>query len=183
MALRMLSLESTLMFLARPVYRIRQFAAGFRARIDRCDRGHVQDCLGEKQWLFYTMTIRDQRHCLDVFYHLRKSGCSDENLLSAALLHDVGKGNVRMWHRAAYVVLSRAAPRWLTSLGRQGEKGWRGALPALGEHPKRGAELAEAAGVSHAVVQFIAHHEGGSPAADPALNISLLRLREADDSC
>ena len=61
------------------------------------------------------MQPADQRHCLDVFEALLRSGQQDTAMLQAALVHDCGKGTlsgatVRIWHRVVYVLLSPFSP-------------------------------------------------------------------------
>lgn len=163
----------------RALYRARQLVAALRPRIEPRERAEARALLGERLFpLFLSMSVRDQRHCLDVCQALQARGCDDRELLAAALLHDVGKGRlagspVRLWHRVAYVVLAAVAPSLL------GRWAGEGGLAVLHRHPERGACLAAAAGAAPAVVELIRRHEEGEGAADPRLRL----LRAADDSC
>ncbi len=163
--------------LRRIGYRGRQFFASLSPRLDDGQRAEVRRLLGDGLMpLFESMALRDQQHCYGVYCRLREQGCRDADLLSAALLHDAGKGSmagdpVRLWHRVAYVVLSAAAPallRWLTKEGR-------GGLATLRHHPEAGARLAESLGASPRVVEIILLHEEPRPADDP------LRLLQSAD--
>jgi HD-like signal output (HDOD) protein len=167
------------MSLVRTVYRIRQFFASLGADLSPQERQIVAAHLSqEQQRLFYAMTTRDQRHCLDVFDALRRGGCDDEEVLLVALLHDVGKGPVRLWHRVAYVLLRAIWPRLLARLARPEGQGWRWAMASLENHAARGAALAEAAGTPATVVELIRHHQRAD-ASDGRLAL----LRAVDDSC
>jgi len=164
---------------ARAAYRIRQLFASLGAGLSRQERQIVAARLSqEQQRLFYAMTARDQRHCLDVFHALARAGCQDEEVLLAALLHDVGKGPVRLWQRAAYVLLRAISPRLLARLARPEGQGWRWAMASLENHAARGAALAEAAGTPAPVVELIRHHQRAD-ASDGRLAL----LRAVDDSC
>jgi hypothetical protein len=163
----------------RAAYRVRQCLASLRAGLSPQERQIVADRLSrEQQGLFYAMPARDQRHCLDVFHALEGGGCQDEEVLLAALLHDVGKGRIRLWHRVAYVLLRAVWPRLLTGLAERDGRGWRRAMAALRDHAARGATLAEAVGTRATVVELIRHHESAE-----ACDGRLALLRAADDSC
>jgi len=127
--------------------------------------------------LFLSMSRRDQRHCLDVCEKLRAWGCEESDVLTAALLHDAGKGSmaggrVRLWHRVVYVLLDAGAPGLIGPLSRYSR-----GLRALRDHGKLGAVLAEALGGPAEVVRLLREMER-SGTADPGA----LLLREADES-
>ncbi|HEV8573756.1 MAG TPA: HD domain-containing protein [Dehalococcoidia bacterium] len=162
----------------RPLYRTRQFLGALRPSVDSDQRGEAVELLGERLWpLFESMNLRDQRHSMDTYRLLKEQGQRDRDLLTAALLHDIGKGriagaNVRLWHRVAYVVLNTLAPSTLKR--RTGHSG----LSALHQHAERGAVVAEALGAPAAVVDLIRRHHEEDPPDAP-----LRLLRSADDSC
>ena len=127
--------------------------------------------------LFETMTLRDQQHCLEVYGRLRERGHDEPGLLAAALLHDVGKGPVALWHRVAYVVLEAATPKLLDRLVKPGAgAGWREALYRCRHHAALGAEQARRAGAAEQVIALI---RADAPASEDA---SVVALRAADDA-
>ncbi len=160
------------------LYRARQFFVALRPRVGQAEREEAAAVLGEALFrLFDSMSLPDQRHCLDVYRALCVGGCRDSDLLRAALLHDAGKGRLagvelRLWHRVAYVVLAAVAPRLLERLARDG------GLAVLHHHPERGALLAEALAAPETVVQLIRHHEGSHWP-----DVRLRWLQAADDCC
>ena len=121
--------------------------------------------------LFASMSAADQRHALRVCQGLRIRGWTDQDMLVAALLHDVGKagGRVPFWTRPVVVIAKRCGPRLLTRLTTYPIEGqrlsrWRRALSYAWWHAEVGAELAAAVGVSARVVHYIRmHHRPDSP--------------------
>ena len=162
----------------RAVYRGRQFFGALWPRIDTGLRAEALGPLREpERQLFEAMTRRDQQHCLEVYRKLGAQGHDDHDLLTAALLHDVGKGRVALWHRVAYVLLAAGAPGLLARLAAPGEgRSWRQALYRCRNHAKLGAELARRAGSSPAVVALIGAEEVATDGG------RLAALQAADDA-
>src|SRR5712691_4470246 len=143
---------------------------GFVAPLTAGEYGEVSQWLPAAALaLFKTMSPADQRHSLRVCRGLQAHGCREEDMLAAALLHDVGKagGRVPFWTRPAIVLGKRLAPgilrrlvaypgigtnvagtQWITP-GTQ-EKGmmqhiptgWRRSLSHAWYHAEVGADLA-----------------------------------------
>ncbi len=162
------------MSLPRPHYRLRQFFSALRPRLQRPELTDARNLLGADLFpLFRSMTVRDQRHSLDVLRYLRRQGCQDRDMLAAALLHDIGKGgNIRMWERIAYVLLNAATPSLLGRVNR--------GLARLRDHAETGGRLAAAAGAGPELVRLIARHEDRKI---PQSDRTLFLLRLADDAC
>jgi hypothetical protein len=125
--------------------------------------------------LFLTMSMPDQQHSLRVCRGLLSLGCEDDDLLAAALLHDVGKaqGRVPFWSRPVLVLGNAFAPHWLHSsiidlekLEDRNHAGWQRALSYAWWHAEVGANLAASAGLSeHATLYIRTHHQSHGPAA------------------
>src|SRR5437868_4976621 len=161
------------------VYRLWQVRQqlGFVAPLSTGERAEVARWLPATAIpLFQTMSAADQRHALRVCRGLQERGCTDRDLLAAALLHDVGKagGRVPFWARPVIVLGKKLAPGLLKRLvvypGVQRTKslpGWRRALSYAWYHAEVGAELAAAAGLSQRAVLYIrTHHQADGPAAE-----------------
>ena len=122
--------------------------------------------------LFQSMSDADQQHALRVCRGLQERGCSDEDMLAAALLHDVGKagGRVPFWTRPIIVLGKRLAPRLLARLAaypRAGQPRWRLSLGYAWWHADIGADLAVEAGLSQRAALYIrTHHQAHGPAAE-----------------
>ena len=185
----------------RPVYRIRQFwgALGWGAK--PVEEDVLRTYLNAAQIaLFQSMCAAEQRHSLAVLHTLQKNGYqgassygiiprwakgAEPALAQAALLHDVGKvgGRIRLWHRAATVLLHALRPALLYRLALNEPSSWRYPFFVLLHHDERGADLCAGAGTEPVAVALIrAHHtapeQSGLDAPGQAL---LAALRSADE--
>lgn len=144
------------------MYRVRQFWWTLHARVPADAWPTVESSLTARQLaLFRTMPPSDQWHSLNVYRALLAEGQTNQDLLLAALLHDVGKagGQLRLWHRVAIVLLRASWPATLERLSRGEARGWRAGFVIHRRHPELGAERAEAAGCSPLTVALIRRHQ------------------------
>ncbi len=161
---------------ARAGYRGRQFLRAMLPRIRPEERAAVEPYLpGRLRNLFESLPAAEQRHGIDVFHVLRAGGHADRDLLTAGLLHDCGKGRVRVWHRVAFVALEAAGPRALGRIASAQGAGWRRAFHRMLHHPRLGAALVEEAGGSARTVALV----GGSGGVDT--DTELAALKAADE--
>lgn len=163
--------------------RSRQFMRAFRCpgagEADRYLRQHVDN--PEQYRLLVRLPAYDRAHHARVHRFLIVEGFRDQDLLLAALLHDVGKaddiGRVRLVHRVGRVLARRFAPKAYTAFATwsEGRAGFHGFF--LAEfHAEIGSVLAREAGASDVCCTLIASHESPEPAD------TLLRaLIEADE--
>ena len=165
--------------LNRGLYRARQLGSALRPNVRRRDRRQARTHLGETLYpLFRSMQPVDQRHCLDVYNLLRSQDCRDAEMLTAALIHDAGKGRladarIGVLDRVAYTALEHAAPGLLARLASR----WRG-LSDLRRHPQRGLRLAREHGAPEGVITLLAAMDGAAKADERARV-----LMAADDAC
>jgi len=162
---------------------VRQVLLGLRPALRAGEVASVRALLSEpERVLFMTMDARDRRHSMDMLLWLRarmaaSGGLPSTALEVATLLHDVGKGRLRLAERVAFVLLGALGEarreRWCV----EGE-GFRGALWRLRHHARLGAE--QVAGTSTERVRWlVAHHTDAVPPDDEELRW----LMAADDAC
>ncbi|MSQ62001.1 MAG: HD domain-containing protein [Dehalococcoidia bacterium] len=153
-------------------HRARQFLDALHVREDG---GEARPFLTPAQWaLFVGQVPRDRKHALVCW---RALAGEDESLRLAALLHDVGKGDVQPQERVLYVLLKAAAPWALARLAAPGGAHWRRALNALVHHAEGSAAAARQAGAPAAAVRLIRRHHERAAAEDRALRL----LQRTDD--
>lgn len=139
------------------MHRVAQFVAHLRAKVEPAEEADVRPLLTDGAWrLFASMPVADRRHALDVVARLRAAGHEDRDLLAAALLHDVAKGDrLRLWHRVAGVLLDAFAPAMLRRLASPDVESWRYPFHLYLHHARLSADLAEAAGCAPRTVAFL----------------------------
>lgn len=141
------------------VYRAKQFFGGFRWAITPDEAELVRTLLTpEELALFTAMQARDRRHSMNVAHWLRRHTEPSRDLLAAALLHDVGKGNVYASDRIAYVVLHALSPSLLERLSSPSGTFWRRSLWTLKHHARIGAQRLEEIGADPPVIELVAMH-------------------------
>jgi hypothetical protein len=153
--------------LGRARHRVRQFFGALRPHVDRADRDDAYRYLNDAQRrLFESMMLRDQQHGIEVYRRVRAAaGGEDGALFTAALLHDCGKGRVRLWQRVAHVVLEAAAPWLLRRIASERGAGWRRAFWRLLHHPALGAEMVAGTGADPEVVRLVREQDAAEPDA------------------
>lgn len=166
------------------LYRVWQTAMVFLHRPTPDDLAQVEAFLPPALWgLFRTMPPEEQAHGLRVWRGLMARGVTDPDLLTAGLLHDVGKTQTplhlgeRIWAVLARVLFPRQARRW--SRGRP--RGWRKALVVARHHAAWGARLLEDHGASPLTVALTHHHHDDPARVDDAHLRTLLELLQEVD--
>lgn len=176
-------------------YRLRQFWSALYAKPSGGDLDKVSSLLTPAQMaLFSQMHRSEQAHSIQVMAAVSRAsqGIPDEprkDLLTAALLHDVGKSRfpVRLWERVI-IVLSKAflpgqVRRWGVGQpsGEGQPSGWRRAFVVAQQHPAWGAQMAEEVGASPMAAALIRRHQDGPPNPGGDLEDRLLQLLQAAD--
>ncbi len=161
------------------IYRARQFFAALSARgLNEGEKGLVAKYLPPEAFeLFQTMPVGDQRHSLIILQGLLAQGYRDPPLLQAALLHDVAKRRVRLWHRTAVILLNAASKQLLPRLASPDPSSWRYPFYLSLHHPELGAVQAAQAGLDPRAVTLIRQHQ--SPLAATLDGSDLARWQHA----
>jgi len=157
--------------------RVRQFFTYLTARV-RADEEVVPRALLSPAAfdLYAVMPVADRRHALDVLAQLRRSGVSDPDVLTAALLHDAAKGSrLRLWHRVVVVLVQALAPGSLKRLASTDADSWRYPFHLHLHHAELSARAALDAGCSPRAAAFI----HGTPAEPDAQLAAALRAADA----
>jgi hypothetical protein len=178
----------------RILYRTRQFWQALGSAPACEDMQLVRSLLTpQEQKLFERLQPGEKTHSVRVLRALMEQDENNRDLLTAALLHDVGKSRfpLRIWERVLVVLLKFIAPGWvqrwgsLNPLGSQNHvRGWRRPFIIAEQHPRWGAEMAVEAGVNPLVSSLIQRHQetlDESPGENLPLAERLLRKLQAVD--
>jgi hypothetical protein len=165
-------------------YRTLQFLRTLWDKPSAADLQFTRENLADPlETLFMRMHPSDQAHSIRVCRSLLQQGHDDPDLLTAALLHDVGKSLVRptIWERVLFVIANRIMPGQVLKWGEGQAKGWKRAFAIARKHPEWGADLVAKHGGSDGSVQLIRHHQVSlTEFGDQALTQRLLLLQDAD---
>lgn len=167
-------------------YRIRQFWNLIRAKpLPESALDIVAAILSPSEFvLFQEQVTGDRMHSYRVLRTLQGAGESDARLLAAALLHDVGKSQMkttvvgRVIGAAGERLFPAQAARW----GKSETGWWRRPFVIRRQHAHWGAALAEEAGSNPTTVRLIRHHQDRAHVLDDPEERQLLeRLQWADN--
>lgn len=144
------------------------------------DRSALELLTPEQRKRFDSMPAFDQQHLCRVANHLRARGVTDPELVTAGLLHDIGKTDgttsVRLSDRVAKVLLKRASPGTLHKIAQGYPAGRFPGLALTMLHPEIGANAARQMGCSDRTCWLILNHEADDDLGDP----DLAMLQQAD---
>jgi len=171
--------------ISRLAYRSRQFwnaLSNSRTRI--ASESLLSHLTPVQLILFRRLQPSEQAHAYHLFKHLQNNGQTNPDLLTAALLHDVGK----------ILYPLSTLDRVITVLGkrffRSVAQGWSNGSPSglrrpfvvAEQHAAWGAQLVSQAGASTKTVELIRHHhDPPAVGADAHTDPLLAALQAADD--
>ena len=167
-------------------YRIRQFRQSFKPALSQNDLDRLRLYLSPVEIVLFTkMPAPDQIHSISVLNSVMVTGEKDEDLIKAALLHDIGKGlhRLRRWERVFAVVIGGLFPKLDRAWGIGEPEGFRRPLVIIHQHPDWGAELAAGAGCREELVWLIQNHENYQlPESTAPRKLELLKILQSADN-
>jgi len=167
-------------------YRIWQFWQSFKPALSQKDFDRIRLYLSPVEIVLFTkMPVPDQNHSIRVFNTVLDTGENDEDLIKAALLHDIGKGlhPLRRWERVFAVMVGGLFPELALTWGKGKPISFRRPLVIIHQHSDWGAELAAGAGCSDDLVWLIQNHENYHlPASTSHRKLELLNILQTADN-
>ncbi len=134
--------------------------------------------------LFRRMQPSEQAHAYRVLRQLMDQGETQPDLLSAALLHDVGKilSPLSIIDRVVIVLGKRFFPKASRRWAEGAARGWHRPFVVGACHGEWGADLVKQAGASELTVELVRRHQE-PPSAGPQSQVDelLAKLRAVDD--
>lgn len=135
--------------------------------------------------LFNKLQNSEKKHGIRVLKTLVGEGETNPDLITAALIHDIGKTvyPLRPWERVLVVLGKRFFPHLHKEWGKRKPKGLTRPFVVALNHSQWGAELARIAGTNPMVITLIREHETVSESNDPQFlkNHLLHTLQKADN--
>ena len=170
----------------RLIYRVRQFWEAFIEKpLSAQDLEPANTLLSAQQMTLFTkLRPNEQSHALRVLDTLSQLGESHPDLLTAALLHDIGKiyHPLRLWERVVIVLGKQFMPQKVEKWGQHNPQGWKRPFVVARHHPDWGAALVQEAGASSSVIQLVREHQNHPvQESDSSHHRLLIALQTADN--
>jgi len=114
--------------------------------------------------LYRQLRRSERQHSMRVLLALINKGQTHPDLLTAALLHDVGKIRTHFWlpEKVLVVLVKAFKPQWYWRWGSGSARGWRRPFAVSVQHPAWGAEMVAEAGGTPLAVELIRCHQDHS---------------------
>lgn len=134
--------------------------------------------------LFLTLQPSEQNHSLWIYHKLLEQGETNQDLLIAALLHDIGKSCYPLspWERIAVVLTKSLFPECVKRWGQDLPRSWTRPYVVAENHASWGADMAFRSGATPLIVSLIRrHHDLKVYSLDQPENQLLFHLQRLDD--
>ena len=166
-------------------YRFQQGLRALGAWLRPVDDALAQQVLDPALFALYcTMRRSERQHSLRVLQALLDAGYNQPDLLTAALLHDMGKICTHFFlpEKVLVVLVKAAAPELYRRWGSGPAQGWRRPFAVSVQHPAWSAEMVAEAGGRSLAVELIRRHADtlDTPPQTEADRL-LLALQAVDD--
>ena len=169
----------------RVIYRAQQFWKDiFPKRLSNEALIEIQKHLTAEEYALFDQYSRsDKQHVYEVLKLLQKHGHQEPHLLTAALLHDVGKARFRLsvWDRSWPVLIKKLSLQLFSRWGDSEPVGWKRPFVIIKQHATWGAEMAQKAGSHPRTVSLINRHQDKLDAISTEEDRLLSLLQWADD--
>ncbi len=111
--------------------------------------------------LFCSQDLTGQNHSYRVMKKLRDAGHEDRDLLSAALLHDIGKYYVQpgWWDRPAVVLAQALMPSQVSKWSNGSLNRWNRPFVVNSHHAEWGATAAKESGSTESTTKLVRRHQ------------------------
>ena len=165
-------------------YRASQFWKALAAAPTQTDLDMAKELLPPKLMdLFLSMQPSEQAHSIQVCSRLIENGQESQDLLVAALLHDLGKSRhpLHAWERVLIVIVQKLSATQLERWGKGDVQSWKRPFVVAAQHPSWGAEMAQQAGASDLTVRLILRHQEACPNFETPEDELLRCLQQIDN--
>jgi hypothetical protein len=151
------------MMISQVVYRAKQFWLAWRAQsLTEDDLAPARSILSKRQMqLFTRLQPSEQIHALQVLQTVQQQGENNPDLLTAALLHDIGKvrAPLKTWERVVIVVGKTFLPKQSKKWGSGQPIGLKRPFVIAEQHPAWGGEMASDVAASPITISLIRRHQ------------------------
>ncbi|MCD4687292.1 MAG: HD domain-containing protein [Anaerolineae bacterium] len=160
---------------------IRALGAWFRPVDDDLARAHLTPALYA---LYQQMRRSERQHSLRVLQDLLNAGHTHPDLLTAALLHDVGKSRVpfTLPEKMLVVLVKACVPKLYQQWSNSSAHSWRRPFVVSVQHPAWGAEMVAEIGGSPLAITLIRRHDDPPTDASQDDTARLLTVLYAADN-